>query len=295
MIFVYGAKAGRDLNIKTTVYGPGNAMYLDKNKNTIKGTSLFEERFDIPSDSNASGNSENITIITSDASKSKILDVNVEKNNTPSVDRNIRIQRSKLLNKDQIYDVTNTTDGGLNVVVKTKSDNLIGVIKYNDHSKKWNLKLQALDPSKIKEGTEDYELYNNQQFIEDEYKQKIIDNFIPKQLQDYYTSDQYKKDTKELIKFQNKLEDEGKTLSERIAIINKSNIGPDAYLRDNFGIPFINEWTGETNDLSYNEDIAIANAEAKSQGDYYMPDPEPTAYEITWYSSEYNSEDSSED
>lgn len=153
-----------------------------------------------------------------------------------------RVKLSKLLNKEEIFDVINSVDGGLAIGISLKNHpNFQAVLFFNDRGDKRNWKLQV----QLREGVnlnslskEEQQFYNENSIISKEDVQKFLDRYVPKDMQDYLTSEQYNQDHIESVMFPS-----GKD-------INKTHIGVDNHLRDNWGIHFINEYTDESNYIS---------------------------------------------
>lgn len=156
-----------------------------------------------------------------------------------------RVQKSKLLHKEEIQDVHNQS-GNIEITIKSNDPSIkYYIIKYSHSLKKWRLTVYTdlnVDPQ---------EHVNNS--LSEEARQKVIDRYVPKDLQEYYTSGQEYLDHLDLLKYQDELEKQGKTLKERIKLLFSTNIGNDAALRDRWGIYTFNPYTGETNYIRESE------------------------------------------
>lgn len=164
------------------------------------------------------------------------------KDDTNIFDPKERVRLSKLLNKEEILDVNNTVDGGLSIAVLLKNrPNFYAVLYFDDNkdNRKWKLQIQVKNGIKIDDlSKEDQQFYNENAIISNDDVQKFLDRYVPKDMQDYLRSEQYNKDYIESI-----IVPYGKD-------INKTHIGVENNLRDNWGIHFINEYTNESNYIS---------------------------------------------
>lgn len=147
-----------------------------------------------------------------------------------------RVQRSKLLNKQDVIDVLNTEHLLIRVRVKNSTIEYVDIF-FDERKDRWDI-LPRINYNV--EGAE--EIYPTQEQIK-----SVLDRFIPYDLQQYYTSGQYKQDHAKLIQYQEDLANQGKNLEERIQLLWETNVGVDATLRDRWGIYSFNEYTGETN------------------------------------------------
>lgn len=147
-----------------------------------------------------------------------------------------RVQRSKLLNKQDVIDVLNTEHLLIRVRVKNPTIEYVDIF-FDERKGRWDV-LPRINYNV--EGAE--EIYPTQEQIK-----SVLDRFIPYDLQQYYTSGQYKQDHAKLIQYQEDLANQGKKLEERIQLLWETNVGVDATLRDRWGIYTFNEYTGETN------------------------------------------------
>ena len=77
-------------------------------------------------------------------------------------------------------------------------------------------------------------------------KQNLIDKFIPKDIQDYYTSGEYQKRNLELAKLPYGTYKSDSKLYDKIS--------PDSVIRDKWGIYFINEHDERNNNLLNSEE-----------------------------------------
>lgn len=168
-----------------------------------------------------------------------------------------RVKESKLLNKQNVLDVSNEIQGTLNIAIKVKdSDKLEGVISWVEKQNKWQIVVQPKRGVKYDDLSQK-ENDLTQVFFSLEETQNIVDKFLPKDLQEYYTSGKYKEGDKETIKFLETLEKEGiKTIAERAKVFNTSErakgIGYNV-LRDNWGIYTFNNYNNEINVLDANQ------------------------------------------
>lgn len=109
-----------------------------------------------------------------------------------------RVQKSKLLHKEEIQDVHNQS-GNIEITIKSNDPSIkYYIIKYSHSLKKWRLTVYTdlnVDPQ---------EHVNNS--LSEEARQKVIDRYVPKDLQEYYTSGQEYLDHLDLLKYQDELE-----------------------------------------------------------------------------------------
>lgn len=149
-----------------------------------------------------------------------------------------RIQDAKLLNKDRIVDVSNTVDSGVQVVITSKNKDNEAVIVFDTQHNEWRV-LPTDNSSQAFKDT----------YFSPKTHQQIVDKFIPKDLQEYFTSGQNHKDDNELREETDKVLPNAST-QEIINFQNKeSHKGSSNVLRDKWGIIFFNEYTGESNSL----------------------------------------------
>ena len=165
-----------------------------------------------------------------------------------------RVEASSLLHKETILDVVNTVDGGLSIAVTSKDPKIQIVLSFNTRKRKWEAQAQLKEGIKFSDLTKDEKnKFDSMSFIPKEEIDKAVNHYIPKDLQEYLVSSKYEKDAKALLDFQDKLADQGLSLSERVKAINQSHIGIMNVLRDKWGIYFFNESTGENNILQHQE------------------------------------------
>lgn len=163
-----------------------------------------------------------------------------------------RVLHSKLLDKVNIIDVHNTVDGGFQVITEIPGAiNLTANISFNNDIKKWEVQVT---PKKGKTLVDfEKQILEENTYVSEENVKKVVNHFIPKDLQEYLMSSKPEEDDREAFNFTDKLEKEGIISSkERVKKLNTSNIGSANVLRDRWGITFINEFTEETNALEQN-------------------------------------------
>lgn len=165
-----------------------------------------------------------------------------------------RVEASSLLHKETILDVVNTVDGGLSIAVTSKDSKIQIVLSFNTRKREWEAQAQLKEGIKFPDLTKDEKnKFDSMSFIPKEEIDKAVNHYIPKDLQEYLVSSKYEKDAKDLLDFQDKLTDQGLSLSERVKAINQSHVGIMNVLRDKWGIYFFNESTGENNILQHQE------------------------------------------
>ena len=160
-----------------------------------------------------------------------------------------RVQTSKLLNKQDIIDVLDNE--GLLIRVRVKNPAIEHVDIYFDKKRnKWRA-----DPV-TKQGAEAV-------FPSDEEVKKLCDHFLPQDLQEYYTSGQFKKDNDRLLQYQESLVEQGKSIEERVKLLWKYNTSESAALRDKWGIYTFNAYTGEHNFIAQQDVRRLSDEELK--------------------------------
>lgn len=175
-----------------------------------------------------------------------------------------RVAASKLLNKDKIIDVKNTVDGGLGIAIKSQNPTLQnGIISFNSNRNRWTVTVQSKP-----------EFDKGAIYIDLEEQQRIVDAFVPKDLQEYYTSGQYKVDDK-VLEDKAGLSD---NITERVKEILQSHEGSTQVVRDRWGIYFFNEYTGENNYVDADQQQP-STPEASTMLDDALLPPPPVATE----------------
>lgn len=163
-----------------------------------------------------------------------------------------RVQNSKLLHKQDILDVYDDTDGGLQITIKAiDGSGRTAIIGFSNSKKKFTLQVNTLQGEDA--------VYPSEEQINN-----MVNYYLPKELQDFFTSGEYEKidgDAHALHK-QMKAENPNVDSNEIAWAINRM---PNK-LRDTFGIFTIRErfdGTKETNDL---EDPQNSNLDLFRQG-----------------------------
>jgi hypothetical protein len=166
----------------------------------------------------------------------------------------VRVQQAKLLHKEEITDASVLTDRGIQIAFAvSKYPHINGVITFNNKTNKWRVSFYKKKEASWNDVTsEEDELTKTSP--NEETQQKIVDRYIPKDLQEYYTSGQQREGDKQAINFYNILEAENpeSTVGDRVAIWGTTTRGigiGDNVLRDRWGIYSINEYTDDINFL----------------------------------------------
>jgi len=163
-----------------------------------------------------------------------------------------RVQNSKLLHKQDILDVYDDTDGGLQITIKAiDGSGRTAIIGFSNSKKKFTLQVNTLQGEDA--------VYPSKEQINN-----MVNYYLPKELQDFFTSGEYEKidGDAHALHEQMKAENPNVDNNEIAWAINRM---PNK-LRDTFGIFTIRErfdGTKETNDL---EDPQNSNLDLFRQG-----------------------------
>lgn len=159
-------------------------------------------------------------------------------------DAEVRVERCKLRNKEDIINVTNTHDG-LHVEINPKKVNISELDLSKDKNARVTIqqvhgRLRVVVLNTIESV-----------FPTDDEEKTIIDKYIPKELQNYINNHEYNQEMKAEMELSNKMlkENPNVTINE---IIKAQRKLPNK-LRDKFGILTIDEYNLETNELENNE------------------------------------------
>lgn len=145
-----------------------------------------------------------------------------------------RVAASKLLNKDKIIDVKINEEENLEITIKASTPEAqYGLITFSRRENKWSV--QVVPNS---------ELSSEAIHLSPKEQQRVVDAIVPKDLQEYFTSGQEKTDSRNLVEKMTSLNLDS---SEADYIIEHSNEGSRAVIRDRWGIYSFSEWTKEDN------------------------------------------------
>ena len=167
----------------------------------------------------------------------------------------VRVQQSKLLNKDAIIDVLVGNQEGIEIAYQINNcPNMMGLIHYNEKKNRWTVNPQPKEGIKYEDlNSLEKDIYDHTpEYFTLENQQKAVDHFIPKDLQEYFTSGEYERSDAAANEFFDTLTKENPKLSveERVAIFNNTERGKGIgsnVLRDRWGIYTFNVTTNEVN------------------------------------------------
>lgn len=157
-----------------------------------------------------------------------------------------RVRLSKLLNKQDVLDVVNTTNG-FEIVLDPKA---VNIAELNLNKDKDAQILIILHRGKLRVRVQNT-LENV--FPTNAEERVIIDRYIPKALQDYLESGGLQAQDKALVALSDQLHAENPRI--KVSEILEAQAKYPDRLRDEFGIPFINEGTNYTNYLEVTSEL----------------------------------------
>lgn len=190
-----------------------------------------------------------------------------------------RVAHSKLLHKESILNVINTNDG-LEIELKP-------TVLSEDFLKE-NPNAQVLIVEEKGELVVKVQNTKEAVYPSKSEQQKVIDTFVPKELQEYINSGGRKKLDKSYVELAERMRNENPDVKTS-QIVDAQNKLPDR-LRDEFGIPYINTATGETNyqgekastEPAYTNDVMTISIEGNPKKGFFelVKDQEEGNYSV---------------